>query len=228
MATEKKRWQSEADRLANESIDRGDPTGWFETLYAAGESGEVTMAWDRSAPMPLLERWMDAVPPEQSAQWHSAVVVGCGLGADAEFLAGRGLQTTGFDLSPTAIRTATQRYPDSTVTYAVADLLELPEKWHRGFDLVVDIYTVQALPPSLRTAATAAIRELVAPSGTLLAIQVEPGPDDDGSGPPWLMSREQVAAFGSDGLRQVRLDQVADGGDRYWQAEFRRDGQPGL
>lgn len=224
MTTEPRRWQSEADRLAGESLERGDPTGWFETLYAAGDSGEVTMAWDRSTPMPLLERWVDAVPPARLAGWQTAVVVGCGLGADAEFLAARGLRTTGFDLSPTAIRTAKDRYPDSPATYVVADLFELPEQWHRGFDLVVDIYTVQALPPTMRTAATRAIRELVAPSGTLLAIQVEPGPDDDGSGPPWLLSRHEVAAFGADGLQQVSIDQVPDDdGHRYWLAEFRRD-----
>ncbi len=182
------------------------------------------MAWDRSAPMPLLERWVNSRPAESAAGPESAVVVGCGLGADAEFLAARGFQTTGFDLSPTAIRTATRRYPDSSVNYAVADLFQLPPKWHRSFDLVVEIYTVQAMPPAVRAAATAAVGELVAPSGTLLAIQVEPGPDDDGSGPPWLLSREQVEAFGAGGLRQVRLDQVADDdGSRYWQAEFHRD-----
>jgi hypothetical protein len=68
------------------------------------------------------------------------VVVGCGLGADAEFVARHGFATTAFDISATAVRTAQQRYPTSPVDYRTADL----------FDLVVEIINVQALPVSLR------------------------------------------------------------------------------
>jgi SAM-dependent methyltransferase len=49
-----------------------------------------------------------------------ALVVGCGLGADAEYLAGLGFATTGFDISEAAIRIAQQRHPGSPVHYLVA------------------------------------------------------------------------------------------------------------
>ena len=70
-------------------------------------------------------------------------MVGCGLGYDAEFLAGRGFAVTAFDLAPTAIAGAKRLYPDSRVTYLAADLLDLPAAWAGGFDLVVEADTVQ-------------------------------------------------------------------------------------
>jgi 2-polyprenyl-3-methyl-5-hydroxy-6-metoxy-1,4-benzoquinol methylase len=49
--------------------------------------------------------------------------VGCGLGADAEYLASLGFDTVGFDISETAIRLARERFPGSAVRYVSADLL---------------------------------------------------------------------------------------------------------
>jgi SAM-dependent methyltransferase len=48
-----------------------------------------------------------------------AIVVGCGLGADAEYLASLGFDTVGFDISQTAIRLARERFPGSAVRYMV-------------------------------------------------------------------------------------------------------------
>lgn len=204
--SEPRRWQQEADRLAQASIERGDPTSWFEELYAAGESGEVTMAWDHDDPQPLLAAWSR----EQGVRGEGlrAVVVGCGLGADAEHVASLGFETTAFDLSPTAIRTAQQRHRGSGVDYRAADLFDLPQDWHRAFDLVVDVYTVQALPRDLRDRTVGAIADLVAPGGTLVAVQGVLPPGDDGSGPPWLLTAEDVSLFAGHGLREVEV--VAD------------------
>ncbi|MFW5473599.1 class I SAM-dependent methyltransferase [Knoellia sp. CPCC 206450] len=205
--TEPRRWQQEADRLAQASIERGDPTSWFEELYAAGEAGEVTMAWDHDDPQPLLAAWLREHGVR--GEGRTAVVVGCGLGADAEHVASLGFQTTAFDLSPTAIRTALGRHPDTKVDYRAADLFDLPEGWRQAFDLVVDVYTVQALPRELRERTVGAIADLVAPGGTLVAVQGVLPPDDDGSGPPWLLTGDDVALFAGHGLSEVEV--VADG-----------------
>jgi ubiquinone/menaquinone biosynthesis C-methylase UbiE len=105
-----------------------------------------------------------------AGQGKRAIVPGCGLGADAEYLAGLGFTTTAFDISPTAIRLARHRHPDSPVEYVTADLLHLPRPWLRGFDLVAEIITVQALPRAVRHQATTSLAPLTAPSGTLLVI----------------------------------------------------------
>jgi SAM-dependent methyltransferase len=207
-------WDTESSRLAARAIAAGRPMAWFEELYAAGARAEITMPWDRSRPAPLLVDWLT-----EPGAGRSAVVVGCGLGLDAEFVASCGFTTTAFDISETAIRTAEARYPTSPVRYRTADLLALPDEW--AFDLVVEIITVQALPVSLRAEAVAAVAGLVAPGGTLLVVEnvrAEDAPVSER--PPWVFTRAEVASFADHGLDPVMIEQLNDGALR-WRAEFR-------
>ena len=162
-------WQIRADELAGPAIENGEATAWFDRLYAAGAAGEVSMPWDRDDPQPLLRDWTRRERIKGAGK--SAVVVGCGLGADAEYIASLGFDTVGFDISPTAVRLARERHPDSPVDYRVADLLDLPEEWHHAFDLVVEVFTLQALPDPPRGDAARAVAGLVAPGGRLLAVE---------------------------------------------------------
>lgn len=137
-------WDVRAGELASRAIADGEPTAWFDRLYAEAATGEVSMPWDRDAPQDLLRSWAEA--RDLDGAGRRAVVVGCGLGADAEYLAARGFATTGFDIAETAVRLARERHPETRVDYRVADLLALPEDWRGAFDLVVEIFTIQALP----------------------------------------------------------------------------------
>jgi SAM-dependent methyltransferase len=139
-------WQPLTAELAERSLAADDPTGWFEPLYAAGRAGTVKMPWDDRRRTPLLM----AMLGELDAEGRAAAVVGCGLGQDAEEVARRGFRTTAFDVSPSAVAIARDRHPDSPVDYRVADLLDLPAGWQQAFDLVVEIVTVQSLPPPSR------------------------------------------------------------------------------
>ena len=150
-------------RLAREALDAGDPAAWFEPLYAAAEQGETHVPWDRGAPNRWLVAWAEASRPRGAGR--RAIVVGAGLGDDAELIAGLGFKTVAFDVSPTAARLARERFPGTQVDYRAADLLELPMAWREAYDLVVEIRTVQSLPSAPRPAAIAAIRGLVAPGG---------------------------------------------------------------
>ena len=218
---EPRSWQSETARLGN--ADPSDPTGWFERLWSAAERGDITTPWDRDAPHPALAAWAGA--PEPGTASGTAVVVGCGLGADAEHLSRLGCRTTAFDISPSAIAAARERHPGSAVTYAVGDLLDLPSAWIGAFDLVVEIYTVQAVHPGVRDGLTAGVRSLVAPGGTLLVVQAVAEPGDQ-EGPPWPLRRDEIEAFASDGLSLVSIEQLAAPGAPsslgVWRAELRR------
>jgi SAM-dependent methyltransferase len=215
-------WDELGDRLAARSIADGDPTGWFDRLYAAGAAGEVSMPWSRQAPHPLFEPWARG----RDGRGRRAIVVGCGLGADAEHVAGLGYDTVAFDVSETAIRTARERYPASRVHYRTADLLDPPADWIRAFDLVVEIITVQALPEPPRRTAIVNVGRLVAPGGTLLVVAArhEPG-GAERAGPPWPLTRDEIDAFAADGLTPARVEQVTDPRDpdhQRWRAEFHR------
>jgi SAM-dependent methyltransferase len=119
-----------------------------------------------------------------------ALVVGCGLGDDAELLASLGYDVVAFDYSPTAIERCRARFPGSPVEYLVADLLDPPAAWRRAFDLVLEVFTVQSLPPTVRATAIANIAGFVA--GRLLVVATQGEPAD---GPPWPLTREQVTSF---------------------------------
>jgi len=149
-----------------------------------------------------------------------AVVVGSGLGRDAELIASLGFDTVAFDVSPTAVRGAQRRHPESKVRYVVADLLELPVGWPGAFDLVVESITVQSLPRRLRVQATAAVADLVAPAGTLIVVSGVLGEHEDpDDGPPWPLTRPEIEAFSDHDLTPVRIERFDD----RWRAEFRRE-----
>ncbi len=221
-------------RMIAESLARGDATGWFEELYAAAASGDLDIPWDRPVPTQPLDEWARR---RGAGTGQRAVVVGCGLGRDAELLAKLGYATTAFDVAPSAVEQARQRHPGSAVTYVVADLMDLPEAWNGAFDLVVESITVQSLPLGMRASAVAQVRSLVAPRGTLLVVSnVREGPADEAfvsNGPPWPLDRSEVESFAApgdvDAFEVVAIDLVPDPVDPLvarWRAELRRGTQP--
>ena len=214
-------WDEQGARLAARALAADDPTGWFDRLYGAGE---VAMPWNRTDPHPLLTQWAQA--RRLTGTGERAVVVGCGLGADAEYIAGHGYNTVAFDIAETAIRQARQRFPDSPVRYMTADLLDLPAPWLRAFDLVVEIITVQALPDPHRHQAIVNVGRLVAPGGTLLVIAAAQADQPaQVQLPPWPLSRAEVDAFATDGLVALQIEQISDprsSSGRRWRGEFRR------
>jgi hypothetical protein len=84
--------------LATDSLAGGDPTGWFERLYVAAEQGTAVVPWDRDTPNLFLVHW--AVGGDGPGR--RALVVGAGLGRDAEYIASLGFETVAFDVSPTS------------------------------------------------------------------------------------------------------------------------------
>ncbi|MFC6082506.1 alpha/beta fold hydrolase [Sphaerisporangium aureirubrum] len=210
-------WGRQAGVLSAKALAGDDPTGWFERLYAAAAAGEVPMPWDREGPREPLREW--AAARALRGDGRRALVIGCGLGADAEYVAGLGFDTDAFDISGTAIRTARARRPGSAVRYRTADLFHPPAEWIGAFDLVVEIFTVQALPLSLRHEAVAAVRRLTGPGGTLIVVMAA---RDEGEeiedGPPWPLTRTEMESFAEDGLSLVRLEMLPDA--RLWRAEF--------
>jgi SAM-dependent methyltransferase len=198
-------------------------TAWFEPLYAAAERGEALVPWDGHAPAAHLVEWTAARGVD--GRGRRALVVGCGLGDDAEHVAGLGFATVAFDISPTAIRLARERFPESHVEYVVADLFDPPPEWAGAFDLVVESITVQALPATVRPRAIAAIPAFVAPGGTLLVLSAGREPDEPADGPPWPLVRREIEAFATGGVEPVRVEDIRGAPSpwaRRWRAEFAR------
>ncbi|MEN3540699.1 class I SAM-dependent methyltransferase [Microbispora sp. ZYX-F-249] len=210
-----------ARRLAAEHLESGDPLGWFEPLYSAAERGEAVVPWAHLVANPYLVEWAGG----RTGGGRSALVVGCGMGDDAEHLSGLGWAVTAFDVSPSAVGAARRRFPGSPVRYVAADLLAPPEEWRQAFDLVVEAYTVQVLRGDLRARAIRTAGALVAPGGTLLVVARA---REDGDPPGRIavpLTRSEIDAFATGGLRAVRVRDVYDDETppvRRWVAEFAR------
>jgi SAM-dependent methyltransferase len=195
--------------LAAEFTRKGNQLGWFEALYAEAGNDNSAIPWADMEPNPrLLEFWRKHPLPTAGKR---ALVIGCGLGDDSEQLAGWGFKTTAFDISPTAIATTKKRYPTTKVEYVVADLFAPPAAWLRGFDFVLEIYTVQAFTGDLRARSIKKIAELVAPGGSLLVIARGRADDEpEGQGPPWPLTRGEIDGFRLAGLEEELLEDYTE------------------
>lgn len=194
--------------MANISVDPQNPTAWFEPLYAEAKGDSSQVPWAKNQPHPYLKQWLRINSPQTEGK--SALVIGCGLGDDAEILATIGYQVTAFDISPTAIAWCQQRFPQSTVNYLVADLFNLDPQW-QGFDFVFECRTIQALPLNARSQVIGKIAALVALKGTLLVITRHRDADTIPDGPPWALSDDELSQFTDLGLLEVRRDRFIEG-----------------
>lgn len=207
--------------LAARSSASGRPHGWYEELYAAAEAGLVEVPWDHGEPTALLVEWLGTRNPRNETTAGGAVVVGCAYGDDAELLARHGYATTAFDVSASAIAAAQRRHPGSSVDYVRADLLDLPSRWLRRFDLVIECTTVQSMPAEFHSRAAAAVASLCADGGTVVVIERQ-ATEHDPPGPPWLLTEEEIYSFGADGVELAVLETLPMGGGPRWRAELRR------
>jgi SAM-dependent methyltransferase len=216
--------------LALESQAAGDATGWLERLYAEAGQDPARVPWADRVGNPNLVGWLDrraagggAPGGGEPGDGHGgrALVVGCGLGHDAEELARRGYDVTAFDIAPSAVAWARQVHPASPVTYAVADLLAAPAEWAGAFDLVFEAYTVQVLRGEPRRAALRALPRFVAPGGTLLVVARAREESDPEGDLPWPLTAAELGGF--EGLETVAFEDYPDeGGNRRFRVEARR------
>lgn len=211
-----------ARRMAAAALERGDPNGWFEELYATADRGEAWVPWAELVPNPHLVSWASQRQPGDAGR--RALVVGCGFGDDAEFLAGLGFAVTAFDVAPTAVAGSKSRFPGSAVEYVVADILDPPGEWRASYDLVIEVYTVQVHRGQPRTAAIRHIASMVAPGGTLLVIARAREADEELGPMPWPLTLAEVTSFATDDLRLAEVGEVydCDPPGRRWRAEFHR------
>ena len=197
-----------ARTLAQFYLAGNDPLGWFEALYVDAGGRAERIPWADRMPNPNLIDWLDRAPIP--AEGLNALVVGCGLGDDAEELDRRGFNVVAFDIATSAIDWCRRRFPDSNVTYTRADLFQAPASWSQRFQFVVECYTLQVLPKALRPKAMACIAEFVAPGGRLFVISRGREPHEDPGQMPWPLTMQELAIFQRLGLEQISFEDYLD------------------
>lgn len=198
----------------------GDYASSFDAIYRIADAEKGAPPWAHLQADPELVRWAERTRLDGSGS--RAVVVGCGLGDDAEFLAGRGFEVAGFDVSATAIEICRRRFPDSRVGYRQHDLFALPSAWRGSFDFVLENRTIQALPAALAEAAIAAIAALPASGGDLLVLCRGRDPAEPKGEIPWPLSRTDLAGFTDRGLLESGFEERETDGVRRFLVHYRR------
>lgn len=187
--------------LAAEYIEKGDALGWFEALYKESKGDNEQIPWADLEPNRFLRAWAEKTKLQGNNR--KALVVGCGLGDDARFLADRGFNVTAFDISPTAIEWARRLHADTDIKFFVANLFNPPNEWFQAFEFVLEVYTIQPLPLEMRAKTIDAIANFVAFRGKLVVVMRGREDDEIPTELPWALSRKDLSRFEANGLKQI-------------------------
>ncbi len=200
--------RTKARQIAAKFIEQNDPTGWFEELYSQANGNSQEIPWADLTANPNLTRWLDANYIQGNDK--KALVVGSGLGDDAETLSELGFEVTAFDIAPSAIAWSQKRFPASKVKYLVADALKLEKSWENKFDFILESYTLQAVPDFIRQQIIKNITKYLKPLGTLLVICRGREITEELTDLPYPLTKEELALFKELGLKQITLEDYID------------------
>lgn len=183
-------------------VKENKPNDWFETLYSeSNESGEG-VPWANMTSHPFFKKWMTENPI--NGKGKSALVVGCGMGDDAIELESAGFDVTAFDVSSSAIELCKKRFPQAKVNFVTADLIKGVSDWYKKFDFVLEIFTIQALPPKYEETLIQNVTDFVSDQGKLVIItEIQYEKRTYENGPPWLLNKDYIKSFEKHGLTQI-------------------------
>ena len=177
--------------------------------------------WDMGVPAPPLVAAVDrgdVAPPAR------VLVPGCGAGNDARFLAARGFDVVGVDVSETALLRARELAAKDGVRaeFVLADLFAPPASLG-VFDVAWEHTCFCAIDPSRRDEYVDAVADLLHPRGRLFGLFFLIRPE---TGPPFGATIEEIRhrfsrRFTVDVLRPATDSHAARAGKEAWAAMTR-------
>ena len=217
---EKEAARARVRTLAAEYADRGDQLGWFDAVYKEGNLENIP--WADLEPNRFFKAWAES--NGLKGKGRKALVVGCGLGDDAQYLNDLGFEVTAFDISPTGIEWAKRLHAGSSIHFEVGDLFQPFRGWLGAFDFVLEIYTIQPLPMEMRPRAIASVASFVAPGGELVVVCRGRENDEEVGQLPYPLSKADLSGFEKAGLEEIEFNEVSDDVDdeRRFVVQYRR------
>ena len=217
------RERERARELAHKARQTSKGSEWFESFYRKAETSKVKVPWDDGVPNPHLVRWLDA--RGEVSPGTRALDIGCGYGDNTVELGKRGYSVMATDISKTAVARAKSRVADYNVEAQVQDILKPPTGWRERFDLVVEIYTMQVMPPPERARLVSVLPQLLRPGGAIVVVCRGRQPSDPLGQFPWPLIRSEVEGIAYEDVELVSFEDFMDDEDppqRRFLAEFKR------
>ncbi|ADG92966.1 Methyltransferase type 11 [Arcobacter nitrofigilis DSM 7299] len=192
----------EYKKMVKQYQEDNKPLDWFDTIYKNANGDYKKVFWADLEASPYLINWLKNNKINKQAP--KAIVIGCGVGDDAEALSDFGFEVTAFDISPTAIELCKKRYPNTKVDYLVANLFEYDKSWLKNFDLVYECNTIQVLPGDYRIKARVAISNLLTIGGYVLVSCRSREENKNLTDIPLPLDKKEINQFvQSDGLEEI-------------------------
>ena len=181
----------------------------WDDRYKTGD-----LPWDRPGPSEHLAWAVEAFGIAPS----TAIDIGCGTGTNVIWLAERGFEAVGVDISPRAVAQARAKAADAGVrcTFEAVDILTDPVgggPFAFAFDRGC-LHSVEG--PEARAAFARIVADLLAPAGLWLSVIGSTDTPPRETGPPQVSAREITAAV-EDHFEILRLE-----------AEYLRNGAGGV
>lgn len=170
---------------------------WFDDLYKNNKESHENIPWARQAVNPLLQSYLD----EETTHKGKALVIGCGLGDDANALEEAGYDVVAIDVSQTALDLAKKRFYNSHIVFEKQDIFDMPHRYDAYFDFVFEAFTIQSLPVEFREKMIKAVADTVVPLGKLLVIAHKR--EEHFDGPPWPLEESEINLFEQHGLIEL-------------------------
>ena len=142
-------------------------------LHGRARRRRAQIPWDRGEAHPLL-RGVDGGSAGLRGEGRRALVVGAGLGFDAEHLAALGFATTAFDVAPTAVAWRASASPAARSTTASPTCSTSRASGRARSTSSSRSSPCRRCRRSCGRPATAAIASTVAPGGTLFVVSGDP------------------------------------------------------
>jgi len=174
---------------------------WFNGLYEEHKDNHENIPWARGAVNPLLNSYLS---DRRQVHKGKALVIGCGLGDDAYALELAGYDVVAIDVSKVALALAKEKFPDSCISFELQDIFDMPQHYKEHFDFVFEALTIQSLPVKFREKIIDAIVDTLALNARLLLVAHKK--EDEFTGPPWPLTKEEVDMFKKAGLDELLFE----------------------
>ncbi|MBV5260658.1 methyltransferase domain-containing protein [Synechococcus moorigangaii CMS01] len=188
-----------------------DRNFWEEKYQAAQHR------WDLGQAAPALQDFFGGT---QAPALGEFVVLGCGQGHDAVFLAQRGFSVTGVDFAPSAIaaaRTLAQRL-EVNLTLLEENIFDLKKSHKSHFDYLFEHTCFCAITPAQRSDYVSLAATILKPGGSLYGIFYT---HNRGGGPPFGTTPQELMELFASEFEIIALDPVQNSvpsrqGEEHW------------